>query len=59
MEADMRPDQSGMIDLDALSIEELERLQAIRIAMDAGIALLDLPDDDLRFIASLRVKPED
>ena len=54
MEVDC-PDTGGGLDLDRLSDTELLRLEAIVIARDAGTAIEDMPDDDLRFLASIRV----
>jgi len=45
----------GRIDLDALSDAELDRLEAIALIVEGGQSIESLPDDDLRFVASLRV----
>ena len=58
MEAAM-PDTGGRFVLAALSDGELYRLEAIVIARDAGTPTKDMPDDDLRFLASIRVLLEE
>lgn len=56
------PNTRGRVVLDALSNTELERLEAImmRWRPDESLPLPvdQMPDDDLRFLASLRVAPE-
>ena len=49
------PDISGRVDLDRLSTAELERLESILIAKEGGRAIEDMPDDELRFLAGLRI----
>lgn len=55
------PDTAGRLDLDALSDAELERLEAILIRWrpDESLPLPveEMPDDDLRFLAGIRVIP--
>lgn len=45
----------GRIDLDALTDAQLDRLEAIVLVVEGGRSIESLPDDDLLFIASLRV----
>lgn len=45
----------GRIDLDALTDAQLDRLEAIALLVDGGQSIESLPDDDLQFVASLRV----
>ena len=45
----------GRLDLVALTDAELDRLDDIALLADGGRSIESLPDDDLRFIASLRV----
>lgn len=55
------PQSGGTFDLDALSGAELERLEAIllRWRPDENVPLPvdQMPDDDLRFLASLLLPP--
>lgn len=48
-------DNEGRIDLDALTDAELDIMEAIAVKLEGGTPIEDLPDDDLRFLASLRV----
>jgi len=45
----------GRIDLDALTDSQLDRLEAIAVKVEGGQSIESLPDDDLRFVAALRV----
>ena len=45
----------GRIDLDALTDADLDRLEAIALIVEGGQSIESLPDDDLQFVASLRV----
>lgn len=45
----------GRIDLDALTDAQLDRLEAIALIVEGGPSIESLPDDDLQFVASLRV----
>lgn len=47
-------DEGGGVDLDGLSVAELEQLERIIKARDAGTAIVDMPTEDLRFLAALR-----
>lgn len=55
MEAALPPQDGERLDLGRLSDADLERLEGIAIRRDAGEAIEDMPDDDLRFLASIRV----
>ena len=46
---------AGRIDLDALTDDELDRIEAIVLKLDGGQSIESLADDELRFVASLRV----
>ena len=48
---------AGRIDLDALTDAQLDRLEAIALIVQGGQSIEPLPDDDLQFVASLRVLP--
>ena len=58
LEAALPSEVPGRVDLDRLSTADLERLEAIVIARDGGTPIEDMSDDDLRFLASLRVVAE-
>lgn len=45
----------GRIDLDALTDAELDLMEAIAVKLEGGLSIETLPDDDLRFLAALRV----
>lgn len=56
------PDSGGRFDLDGLSTAELERLEAILMRWrpddDGPLPVDHMPDDELRFLASIHVMPE-
>lgn len=52
LEADQPASEWGPI-LEALSDDQLDRLEAIVIARDAGASIEDMPDDDQRFLESI------
>ena len=56
------PDPGGRFDLDSLSTADLERLEAILMRWrpddDGPLPVDQMPDDDLRFLASIRIMPE-
>lgn len=55
LEAVRSTNPAGRIDLDALGDAQLDRLEAIAVTVAGGQSMGFLPDDDLRFVASLRV----
>lgn len=55
LEALQSVDHKGRIDLDALTDAELDIMEAIAVKLEGGLTIETLPDDDLRFLAALRV----
>ena len=55
LEARHSGNPAGRIDTDALTDDELDRIEAIVLKLDGGQSIESLADDELRFVASLRV----
>lgn len=55
LESSLPAQDSGRIDLDALTNDELSHLEAIAMNQEAGLTFEELPADELCFIANLPV----
>ena len=55
LEAMHSANPAGRIDLDALTDDELDRMEAIALKLDGGQSIESLADDELHFVASLPV----
>jgi hypothetical protein len=50
-----RRDGPSHLVLSGLTSERIEQIEAIAVRVEAGTAIEELPDDDLRLLASIRV----
>lgn len=55
LEAMQSVGREGCIDLDALTDAELDTMEAIAVKLEGGLTIETLPDEDLRFLTTLRV----